>query len=849
MAKKAKNFTEGDDLNDMAAEFLRGQKGLDKLTQKELDRLFKLAVQDRDPSAIRDLKELLAEGKAHVPVGGSAPVLGPAPAEVRAAAPLKQEGKATAKGGKSAGAPLPGSAGPSEVERRAQELEAMKSAERTKTQEPASEPKEAETLAESPKGKARGARPEERPKSTEPMIVPPVPELAAKANVAEMGAEKAQEFRERAARLGVNADQVLKDTRTGIKQLDQLPDNLATQKYLDRWLEAQAQSPGAKAAVKMMETREKREAAKTPAERKEQEKKAAAERGAARAEKRRAVGQGGVVTADELLKKNFAEQSSERFKSIKDKMVQNRIIVSAVDRKKAAEMTAVDDALEALETGRPKTPLADELAGARKQLMEATTPQQQRAAMSRLVAMHPRFMTKGKLKSGVLDLERTGEVVRARIKEEQIQARGAFVDTSDPGQFNAKKRALFSDLRRTTGAKSLGDLKAVIKEQGIDVDLSRAKSQKDVLKLMREEDVKKLEAFVATKREGQTQQAREIKSGKRRTGKAVETTKAKAGAVEMPPIEEDEYRTKAGAVKMPPIAEGERLKPFSTERANNLRKVLKEKGLTEEGLLKQINKASPKGVTYTRIEDLPQGLDKRINDWVNKAVATRPVPPTGKAAKGAKGAKAAKASEGAVKMPPITPAAEPPKVAAPAPAGTVTPGATGSTGAAPGPVTAGGLPVPRPSVPPPPVSRPPVSPPPPPPPGGGGLPDVPPVGRFGSLARVLGPIGIAFGVYEILSRLKGQTVDRADEDRLRVMEALGSMSRGAQEEGGARDALGQQGLMVGMAGLQRQRDLDAMRRVYTENADMNRLIRSNEDLLASIAMPSQPSVAELMARI
>jgi hypothetical protein len=114
---------------------------------------------------------------------------------------------------------------------------------------------------------------------------------------------------------------------------------------------------------------------------------------------------------------------------------------------------------------------------------------------------------------------------------------------------------------------------------------------------------------------------------------------------------------------------------------------------------------------------------------------------------------------------------------------------------------------------------------------------------------VLGPIGIAFGVYEILSRLKGQTVDRADEDRLRVMEALGSMSRGAQEEGGARDALGQQGLMVGMAGLQRQRDLDAMRRVYTENADMNRLIRSNEDLLASIAMPSQPSVAELMARI
>jgi hypothetical protein len=69
-----------------------------------------------------------------------------------------------------------------------------------------------------------------------------------------------------------------------------------------------------------------------------------------------------------------------------------------------------------------------------------------------------------------------------------------------------------------------------------------------------------------------------------------------------------------------------------------------------------------------------------------------------------------------------------------------------------------------------------------------------------------------------------------------------------EQEAMGRQMLGAQNAMIGLAGVQRQRDLDEMRRVYSENADMNRLIRSNEDLLASIAMPSQPTMAEMMAR-
>ena len=386
---------------------------------------------------------------------------------------------------------------------------------------------------------------------------------------------------------------------------------------------------------------------------------------------------------------------------------------------------------------------------------------------------------------------------------------------------------------------------------------------------------------------------------------------------------------------------------FSTERANRLRAVLKEKGLTEAVLLGQINKASTKGMTYKRIEDVPEGLDKRISEWITKAEATRPTPPTGlggavaegagenefgipRAVKGAAvadpgaearakvqrnfergamnagerdamlqqielsqpGSGGVRADVGAPKTPRSRGGKGAPKVGAEAVGSSggmeetgrvgrgfagagpqeppkvgrkfrkqpvampekVVPGVMGPVGKAPGtfgvggggalgPVVAGGR-------------------------GGGGvdakgLRDMlgagggggvagkvaEGAGKFSRLARVLGPIGIAFGVYEIMSRLKGQTVDRADEERLRVMEALSSMGRGVQEEGAGKDALGQQGMMVGMAGMQRQRDLDAMRRVYTGNAEMNNLIRSNEDLLASIAMPSQPSVAELMARI
>lgn len=112
----------------------------------------------------------------------------------------------------------------------------------------------------------------------------------------------------------------------------------------------------------------------------------------------------------------------------------------------------------------------------------------------------------------------------------------------------------------------------------------------------------------------------------------------------------------------------------------------------------------------------------------------------------------------------------------------------------------------------------------------------------------LGPAFALYGAYELASALKGMTIDKADEQRLRVLEAFGNVSGGMNQDAQMRTALAQQQQMLALAQIQRQRELDDLSRSYLQNQNMDSLVRSNEGLLRAIAMPSSPSIAEMMAR-
>lgn len=112
----------------------------------------------------------------------------------------------------------------------------------------------------------------------------------------------------------------------------------------------------------------------------------------------------------------------------------------------------------------------------------------------------------------------------------------------------------------------------------------------------------------------------------------------------------------------------------------------------------------------------------------------------------------------------------------------------------------------------------------------------------------LGPAFALYGAYELASALKGMTIDKGDEQRLRVLEAFGNVSGGMNQDAQMRTALAQQQQMLALAQIQRQRELDDLSRSYLQNQNMDSLVRSNEGLLRAIAMPSSPSIAEMMAR-
>ena len=134
--------------------------------------------------------------------------------------------------------------------------------------------------------------------------------------------------------------------------------------------------------------------------------------------------------------------------------------------------------------------------------------------------------------------------------------------------------------------------------------------------------------------------------------------------------------------------------------------------------------------------------------------------------------------------------------------------------------------------------------------GGGGVTEAAKkVGTKGAgLMRVLGPLFAIFGAYEVMSMLRQGTVGAEDERRLSALQALQGVSGGMQQDYANRQAIGQMQSMVDLAGMQRQRALDEMNQQYTGNQALDALLRGQQASLNALAMPSRPSIAEMMAR-
>jgi hypothetical protein len=121
--------------------------------------------------------------------------------------------------------------------------------------------------------------------------------------------------------------------------------------------------------------------------------------------------------------------------------------------------------------------------------------------------------------------------------------------------------------------------------------------------------------------------------------------------------------------------------------------------------------------------------------------------------------------------------------------------------------------------------------------------------RMSPLMRVLGPLGLAYGAYELTSAMRERTIGDADRQRLQNLEALSAVSGGVEQDIAARQQMQQMRQFVDLAGIERQRQVDEMRSRYSDQAALDAILRGHEASLAALAQPSRPSIAEMMARM
>jgi hypothetical protein len=127
------------------------------------------------------------------------------------------------------------------------------------------------------------------------------------------------------------------------------------------------------------------------------------------------------------------------------------------------------------------------------------------------------------------------------------------------------------------------------------------------------------------------------------------------------------------------------------------------------------------------------------------------------------------------------------------------------------------------------------------------------VGPVGSkpawLGRFLGPLAAIYSAYTVLDLLKQGTLDAADERRLKMLQALGAVGGGAQQDQMVNDQMRQMRYMTDMAAIQNQQGIMQSRNQSISDQALSSLLRGHEASLRSLAVPSQPGVGELMARM
>lgn len=606
----------------------------------------------------------------------------------------------------------------------------------------------------------------------------------------------------------------------GVKQLDDLPQGEEGRKRAISVLEELANTPTAKTAAAVAASSETKTAPKGPLN---LQGKAPPE-----------IAGKKTVDLSEIQGKNFGLMKTQV--PALSKFLKN-VNVSKVEKDRLLELVHAQQAISKLPDQLPTPEVEDlkawveemnrisEAAGKGGTLEAKQAEAAKRAHIMKAIGsgkagsagtgLHGRVMSEGRIRNGVFDLSRDRRVVRENIREQAREARGTVQGTvMNRIELNKKGIQLQDILRKRFGitvskagtysGAQKDKLKELFANNGIPWGLgNKAVTPSQLFGQMAEGDVAKLNKLL----EGGPAMAT-AEAPAQPKGLSFKSTGEPEGIQAAPEGDMPEGGSKKPVTKITTSGN------ISAEDAASLRGRLQEMGSNEEAILRAINKAEK--TEYATLEEVPNKLKARINTWMD-ARSKRPVRLLDERPGGIPGP--VSAAPGTAPTPAGgAPAAPPPS---PAAGGAAPPGGAPPTGAAAAGTAddaaraAGGM-----------AGR---------------------AGKLASLMRFLGPLAAVYGAYELASGLHGATIGAEDEKRLRVLEALGGVTGGIRQDQQMQTAVAQQRAAVELAGIQRQQELDAMRNQYTQNQALNSLVRGNEQLLAAIAQPSRPTMAELMA--
>ena len=116
-----------------------------------------------------------------------------------------------------------------------------------------------------------------------------------------------------------------------------------------------------------------------------------------------------------------------------------------------------------------------------------------------------------------------------------------------------------------------------------------------------------------------------------------------------------------------------------------------------------------------------------------------------------------------------------------------------------------------------------------------------PIGKAGTLLRMLGPIGYGLMAYDLATRGSRRAKEDANKDR----EMMLGLQAGIQQKALSRDSTGHFGAVANMA---RPSNLNAVGNRDRLSSELQQLIQGREQELQRIASNNRPGYAELMAR-